>query len=144
MSSNQPRLPRVAVVFGGRSSEHAVSCATAAGVMAAIDRSRYDVVPIGIAATGQWVLFEDDLDSLALKPGHRPQVPTGHAEVVLPLATGNHSLTQVRPGAAPVDLGEVDVVFPLLHGPFGRTARCRGCWTWPTSPTSARGCSRPR
>ena len=49
------RRTRVAVVFGGRSSEHAVSCATAAGVLAAIDRERYDVVPSGISKAGQWV-----------------------------------------------------------------------------------------
>ena len=48
--------PRVAVLFGGRSSEHAVSCVTAAGVLSAIDKDKYDVIPIGIAKTGQWVL----------------------------------------------------------------------------------------
>ncbi|GAB98019.1 D-alanine-D-alanine ligase [Kineosphaera limosa] len=125
MSANQPR-PRVAVVFGGRSSEHAVSCATAAGVMAAIDRTRYEVLPIGIAPNGRWVLFEDDLETLALKPGHVPQVIAGEAEVVLPLATGDHSLTSVRPGVAPVDLGDIDVVFPLLHGPFGEDGTIQG------------------
>jgi len=52
--------PRVAVVFGGRSSEHAISCVTAAGVLAAIDRERYDVVPVGITTDGRWVLAQDD------------------------------------------------------------------------------------
>ena len=50
------RKPRVAVLFGGRSSEHAVSCVTAAGVLGAINKDKYDVIPIGIAKTGQWVL----------------------------------------------------------------------------------------
>ena len=50
------RKPRVAVVFGGRSSEHAISCVTAGSVMAVIDRDAYDVVPIGIATDGRWVL----------------------------------------------------------------------------------------
>ena len=52
--------PRVAVLFGGRSSEHAVSCVTAAGVLGAIDQTKYEVIPIGIAKTGQWVLASGD------------------------------------------------------------------------------------
>ncbi len=126
MSTDQPRKPRVAVVFGGRSSEHAVSCATAAGVLAAIDRTAYDVVPIGIARDGQWVLAPDDVEPLALRPGHVPQVQPAESDVVLPLATGSRSLTSVAPGAAPVDLGEIDVVFPLLHGPFGEDGTIQG------------------
>src|SRR5512139_1754198 len=47
---------RVAVVFGGRSSEHAISCISAGSVLAAIDRDRYEVVPVGIARDGRWVL----------------------------------------------------------------------------------------
>ena len=50
----RPVKPRVLVLFGGRSSEHAVSCVTAAGVLEAIDRSRYDVVPVGITKSGQF------------------------------------------------------------------------------------------
>lgn len=126
MSTHQPRKPRVAIVFGGRSCEHAVSCATAAGVLAAIDRGRYDVVPIGIAPNGQWVLAGDDLDALALRPGQVPQVPAADADIMLPLATGSRSLTSVEPGHVPTDLGEVDVVFPLLHGPFGEDGTIQG------------------
>lgn len=59
-----PRKPTVAIVFGGRSSEHAVSCATAAGVMQAIDRDVYDVLPIGIAKDGRWVLAPEDRKSV--------------------------------------------------------------------------------
>lgn len=120
------RKLRVAVVFGGRSSEHAVSCATAAGVMSAIDRERYEVVPIGIAPDGQWVLASDDPQALALRPGHVPQVQPAATEVMLPLATGSRSLTAVTPGTIPVDLGEVDVVLPLLHGPFGEDGTIQG------------------
>ena len=74
MSSHPSSKPRVAVVFGGRSSEHAVSCATAAGVLRAIDRDAYDVVPVGITRDGAWVLAADDPDALALTPGHTPEV----------------------------------------------------------------------
>ena len=57
---------RVAVVFGGRSSEHAISCVTAAGVMAAIDPERYEVVPVGITTDGRWVLAEGDPQQWAI------------------------------------------------------------------------------
>ncbi|MGH3317802.1 MAG: D-alanine--D-alanine ligase A, partial [Nocardioidaceae bacterium] len=57
--SPSPGRPRVAVLFGGRSAEHGVSCLTAGSVLRAIDRERYDVVPIGISHSGQWVLEAD-------------------------------------------------------------------------------------
>ena len=60
MNDSTGRRPRVALVFGGRSSEHAISCVTAGSVLEAIDRDKYDVVPIGIAPDGQWVLEADD------------------------------------------------------------------------------------
>ena len=75
MSEPTPdRRIRVALVFGGRSSEHAVSCATAASVLEAMDRDRYDVVPVGIARDGHWVLAPDDPAPLRLAPGHVPEV----------------------------------------------------------------------
>jgi D-alanine-D-alanine ligase len=55
-----PRKPRVAVVFGGRSSEHGISMVTAGAVLRAIDRTKYDVLPIGITREGRWVLTADD------------------------------------------------------------------------------------
>lgn len=59
----------VAVVFGGRSSEHAISVATAGGVLAAIDRDRYEVVPIGITANGRFVAQPDDAAQFTLSDG---------------------------------------------------------------------------
>ena len=61
------RKPRVAVVFGGRSSEHGISCVTAGSVLAAIDREAYDVVPVGIATDGRWVLEADEPARLAIR-----------------------------------------------------------------------------
>ena len=68
------RKIRVAVVFGGRSTEHAVSCASAGLVLSAIDRDRYDVLPIGIATDGRWVLTSGDPGQLALTGGSLPSV----------------------------------------------------------------------
>ena len=128
MTTDQPaaRKPRVAVVFGGRSSEHAVSCATAAGVMRAIDRDTYDVVPIGISRDGHWVLTDGDPDRLELTSTRTPEVAADGAGVVIPLATTDRTLVTLEPREVPRSLGEVDVVFPLLHGPFGEDGTIQG------------------
>jgi len=118
--------PRVALVFGGRSSEHAVSCATAAGVMRAIDREAYEVVPVGIAKDGRWVLVADEPERLELAPGHIPEVDGNGAGVLVPLSTTERALTVLEAGQPPRELGEVDVVFPLLHGPFGEDGTLQG------------------
>ncbi|MDQ6896668.1 MAG: D-alanine--D-alanine ligase [Actinomycetota bacterium] len=120
------RKIRVAIVFGGRSSEHAVSCSTAASVLAAINRDRYDVVPVGIARDGRWVLVADDPEPLRLGPGHEPRVDGSGQHVVVPLGSDDRSFTVLEPGHPPVALGEVDVVFPLLHGPFGEDGTIQG------------------
>jgi D-alanine-D-alanine ligase len=125
-SEASKRKPTVAIVFGGRSSEHAVSCATAAGVMQAIDRDVYDVLPIGIAKDGRWVLADGDVRALELSAGHVPEVDGSGAGVLIPLSTTERSLSILEPGVPPRALGEVDVVFPLLHGPFGEDGTIQG------------------
>lgn len=118
--------PRVVLLFGGRSGEHVISCATAAGVMRAIDRDRFDVVPVGITRTGQWVLVEDDPDRWAITDGRLPEVDATGTEVLLPLAVGQSALRVLEAGEMPRILGDVDVVFPLLHGPFGEDGTLQG------------------
>jgi len=120
------RRPRVAVVFGGRSSEHAVSCMTAAGVLRALDRERYDVVPVGIALDGRWVLAADDPAALEARGEQLPEVDTSGPGVMVPTSTSDRTLVALRPGEVPAELGEVDVVFPLLHGPFGEDGTIQG------------------
>lgn len=125
---NEPtRKPRVAVVFGGRSSEHAISCVTAGSVLAAIDREAYDVVPIGIATDGRWVLESGDPDRLRIEgPGRLPSVDGDRAAVTLTRATEATDLVVSEPSEPPRTLGEVDVVFPLLHGPWGEDGTIQG------------------
>ena len=75
---------RVAVVFGGTSSEHGVSCLTAAGVLGALDPARYDVVGIGITLTGRWVLVEQPaLAALQVRDGRLPDLGEDAADAVL-------------------------------------------------------------
>ena len=127
-SSPQPagRRPRVAVVFGGRSSEHAISCISAGSVLRAIDRDTYDVVPIGISTDGRWVLEADDPDRLAIESGRLPAVDGTGARVVLAGDPTSGGLMVSEPGDVPRVLGDVDVVLPLLHGPFGEDGTLQG------------------
>lgn len=121
---------RVAVVFGGASSEHGISCATAAGVLSAIDRERYEVVPVGITRGGQWVLAADDPEKLRLEGAKVPQVMAEDGAVItVGLGEGAQSLVTVDAinGASQVLGGNyVDVVLPLLHGPFGEDGTIQG------------------
>ncbi len=118
--------PRIAVVFGGRSREHAVSCATAASVLEVIDRDRYDVVPIGISVDGKWVLESADPDRLALAADHIPHVDATATAVVVSNDPARREIVVVDAGPAAPLLGSVDVVFPLLHGPWGEDGTIQG------------------
>jgi D-alanine-D-alanine ligase len=113
---------RVAVVFGGRSTEHAISCVSAGSVLAALDRDRYDVVAVGITPEGRWVLAPDDPAQLAIAGRELPAVKDGPA-VALPGDPTVGLVALEEPGAL---LGAVDVVFPVLHGPYGEDGTVQG------------------
>ncbi|MBA2893999.1 D-alanine--D-alanine ligase family protein [Nonomuraea soli] len=110
--------PRVAVVFGGRNSEHAVSLMGAGSVLQAIDSSKYDVIPIGITQDGRWVLVGGD-QRYAIEGGQLPVVDESGTLVALP----SSRLVSIEPGQG---LGEVDVVFPVMHGPFAEDGTIQG------------------
>ncbi|MEV4433754.1 D-alanine--D-alanine ligase family protein [Streptomyces sp. NPDC049555] len=124
------RKPRVAVVFGGRSSEHAISVVTAGAVLRAIDRSKYDVLPIGITTEGRWALAADEPERMAITERSLPSVEelaeSAEGGVVLPVDPANREVVYTEPGAVPKALGEVDVVFPVLHGPYGEDGTLQG------------------
>ena len=124
MSQVSPKI-RVAVVFGGRSSEHAISCVTAGAVMAAMDRDRYEVVPVGIARDGRWVLAPPD-QRLEIIDGRLPEVTGEGAALALPFDPASRGLMVIEPGRVPETLAEVDVVLPLLHGPYGEDGTIQG------------------
>ncbi|MHA7180918.1 D-alanine--D-alanine ligase family protein [Arthrobacter sp. MDB2-24] len=132
MTTDSPvrsRKPRVLVLFGGRSSEHAVSCVTAAGVLEAIDRTRYEVVPVGITKSGQWSLVSADPSSWSLRADVLPEVTATEQAVVMGTAadgSDGQELLVAAPGSVPESLGGVDVVLPLLHGPFGEDGTLQG------------------
>jgi D-alanine-D-alanine ligase len=123
---DEQRRIRVAVVFGGRSSEHAISCISAGSVLSAIDRSAYDVVPIGITPEGRWVVERDEPERLRITDGRLPAVDASGSHVVLP-GDPTHGGIDVRPADAAVGLlHDVDVVFPVLHGPWGEDGTIQG------------------
>jgi len=125
MSQTSARRPRVLVLFGGRSGEHPISAVTAGGVLRAIDRTRYDVLAVGITRDGRWVLADDDPDRWAITDGRLPEVTNGSVRVLLPQAAGERAVQALR-GSVAEAMGDVDVVFPLLHGPFGEDGTVQG------------------
>ncbi|MDO5745412.1 MAG: D-alanine--D-alanine ligase A, partial [Micrococcaceae bacterium] len=126
MSQPNTRKPRVMLLFGGRSSEHPVSCVTAAGVLDAIDREKYDVVPVGITRDGAWTLVEQDFSTWSLSNSQKPEVTAGNEVLRLTGEPGSHELLASDAGHAVRSLGEIDLVFPLLHGPFGEDGSLQG------------------
>jgi D-alanine-D-alanine ligase len=117
MSSSSPRKPRVAVVFGGRSSEHPISAVSAGSVLGAIDTDEFEVVPVGITKEGRWVLTQGDSAALAIEDRRFPEITAeAGTDVVLP----------PDPTGADGGLAGVDVVFPLLHGVYGEDGTIQG------------------
>ena len=121
--------PRVAILFGGRSSEHSISLVTARGVLGAIDREDWDVVTVGIARTGEWFLFsQDELEAL-LDENPITELPVGEQMVSLPMGSGDTELL-IRDisgeGPAQERREHIDVVLPLLHGPYGEDGTLQG------------------
>lgn len=142
-SSSRDRSPhdsrkRVMVLFGGQSSEHGISCATASGVLQAIDRSKYDVIPVGITRSGRWVLMEDTPERFAMTShGSTFEVPEKDDDIViLPgtsrslhiqhLFSSSSAYESTHRGFTVEDLGNIDVIFPLLHGAYGEDGTVQG------------------
>ncbi|ETA03566.1 D-alanine--D-alanine ligase [Frankia sp. B2] len=142
MAGSRRRI-RLALLFGGRSTEHAISCISASGVLRALDRDVYDVVPVGIDTHGRWVVLPDDPTALAVTGDRLPAVVAAHGEsVVLAADPTTPGLLPCRPrggldsvrntlgssdalGSSDIP-GDIDVVFPLLHGPFGEDGTVQG------------------
>jgi D-alanine-D-alanine ligase len=116
---------RVAVIYGGRSSEHGISVVSAGSVLAALDPERYDVIPIGITPAGAWVLTDADPVALRITGRTLPEVEKG-TSVVLPGDPTGGGLVTLEPGEGVQVLGSVDVVFPVLHGRFGEDGTIQG------------------
>jgi len=115
----------VAVLFGGRSSEHEISCVTAGGIMDVVDRSVYEIVPVGITKDGAFTLQPDDPASLTIRDGALPTVPDNGTRVAFPTSPATNELVVSHPDGS-VTTVAVDIVFPILHGPFGEDGTVQG------------------
>jgi D-alanine-D-alanine ligase len=118
---------RIGIVFGGRSGEHEVSLASAASVLGAIDRSRYEVVPMGIGRDGHWLVGGDPLRALAEAAGVRLVLPpAAQTAEVQPVAASALARVPTAGGLPAGVAARLDVVFPLLHGPYGEDGTVQG------------------
>ena len=117
------RKTRVAVLFGGRSAEHEVSIQSAKNVIDAMDKSKYDIVLLGIDREGRWYLNERSLPLFAY--GRKlPNISSdGATEVTIAPRGGSNQIIGLSDNR---ELGAVDVVFPILHGPFGEDGSVQG------------------
>ncbi|UQX89960.1 D-alanine--D-alanine ligase [Jatrophihabitans telluris] len=116
---------RIALVYGGRSSEHPISVVSAGSVLSAMDPDRYDIVTIGITREGRWIATHVDPASLRIAGRQLPSVSAA-ADDQAPqsLRAGRPDVFQA--GSALAALDGVDVVFPLLHGAFGEDGTIQG------------------
>lgn len=121
---------RVGVVFGGRSGEHEVSLLSAASILKAIDRSRFDVVPIGITKQGRWLAAGDAHNLLNGAAGAAPRPLRAGDPETTPgaklLHEGIPTLMSPMPGPQGPEGKAIDVVFPVLHGTFGEDGTIQG------------------
>ena len=106
---------RVAIICGGKSSEHEISCVSANGILNAIDRNKFETVLIGITKSGKWLLLPDD-SNFSIVNGALPTVPESGIEV---------SITSLGLVAGGKQLA-IDVAFPVLHGPYGEDGTIQG------------------
>lgn len=123
---SNPQKVRLALIFGGVSSEHEISCLTAGGVSRAIDPDRYEVIGVGITAAGDWVRIDPtELASYQVVDGELPRVAADRPQAVLLRGADGPELA-TRTGTTLSDLVQLDAAFALLHGPWGEDGTIQG------------------
>ncbi len=131
--------PVVAVLFGGRSSEHSISCLSAASVLAAIDRDVYEVVAVAIARDGRMFIHSGNPAELATIDGVLPEVHAVGQQVLLTTDPTIRGFVSVDGAALPSAFQRVDVVFPVLHGPYGEDGTIQGALEFANLPCVGSG-----
>jgi len=116
---------RIAVVYGGRSSEHSISIVSAGSVLSALDPQRYEVCTVGITRDGSWVRTDSDPADLQIIQRRLPEVLPA-AGAALARRDGSAAAAVFASDSAVWCLDEVDVVFPVLHGVFGEDGTIQG------------------
>jgi D-alanine-D-alanine ligase len=121
--ANKAKKVRVGVIFGGRSGEHEVSLMSAQSVMGAMDPDRYEAIPIGITKDGQWIAAGDPMRALTAGDASLSQPAALLGD---PSCRGLMRLEQEGQAMTTASLSEVDVIFPVLHGPYGEDGTVQG------------------
>lgn len=122
------RRIRVGVLFGGKSGEHEVSLLSAQSVIRALDKTKYEVIPIGITKEGRWLTRGDPMKALtggAVTIADllgTPSIVEPESSISLPVPRRR----ELIPGVQADGIPEVDVIFPVLHGPFGEDGTIQG------------------
>ncbi|MDV8000489.1 D-alanine--D-alanine ligase family protein [Rhodococcus sp. IEGM 1408] len=117
----------VAVLYGGRSSEHSVSCVSAGAVMAHLDAAVYEVIPVGITGSGAWTLGPDDVSDLRIVDRSMPVVDPHRPQVALGLSVDDRGVLRYVDGErAGEEIARVDVVFPVMHGTHAEDGTIQG------------------
>src|SRR5438445_11824578 len=114
---------RVGILFGGRSAEHEISLQSAKNIIDAIDKNTYEVVLIGIDKNGGWHLDEGSRFLLRTTESELPQLPASGENLALVPGKQEEQLILLSGQQTP---GSLDVVFPILHGPFGEDGTVQG------------------
>ena len=116
------RKVRVGVIFGGKSGEHEISLLSAQSVMRAMNKDKYEIVPIGITSEGRWLLGGDPLKALTGGQATMPQL----LQAPLPRRTSAEVSRALMLDTRPTGEPPVDVMFPVLHGPLGEDGTVQG------------------
>ncbi|AOT70173.1 D-alanine--D-alanine ligase [Geosporobacter ferrireducens] len=120
----------IGIIFGGKSGEHEVSLMSAASVMRAMDREKYNIIPIGITNEGSWMLYNGPIEKIesgeweGISNKLLQEDPQHSVFTVIPM--GNEPSQAIVPGIPPYLGEQIDVIFPVLHGPYGEDGTIQG------------------
>lgn len=119
---------RVMFLYGGKADEHSISCISAAGVLSAVDESRFEIVRVAITKQGEWIVGGQDPRNFRMEEGELPLITKTDStrDVVLDPAKGADGFLVREADGTLTSLGHIDVVFPVLHGPNGEDGTLQG------------------
>ncbi|PKY97431.1 D-alanine--D-alanine ligase family protein [Gardnerella vaginalis] len=119
---------RVVFLYGGKADEHSISCISAAGVLSAVDESRFEIVRIAITKQGEWIVGGEDPRNFRMEQGELPVITKTEQtrDVVLDPAKGADGFLVRDADGTLTSLGHIDAVFPVLHGPNGEDGTLQG------------------
>src|SRR5690625_7183439 len=125
-TQSAPVAKKVVVLFGGSSRDEECACVTAGGRFRALDAERYESFAVGITPSSGWVLASNDARDWQIEDGVLPQISEHGTEVLLPQRQGDRVWRLIDNDGRVQDLAEIDVVIPLLHGPYGEDGTIQG------------------